>query len=142
MCANRMSLITGLSFPGGGQKFDQLRRNRLPLETQTDHLRNRFPGILGSRIWTLRCWTILEWQTIRLRRCQTSQVTLIEQPECPCELIFGDTGFSDMETLVPDDSGVANHLLLEIPDLAGDFNRTNGMPLLGSGELISGDTKF
>ena len=84
--ANRMLLMTKLSFPGGGWELgvDQLHWNRLSLETQTNHLRNRFPGILGSRIWTPRCQTIPKWQIIRSQRCQTLQVTLIELPERPC----------------------------------------------------------
>ena len=47
-----------------------------------------------------------------------------------------------MDTPVPDNSGVANHSPSEMSDLTGDFIRTTGTPLLGSGKSISGDTKF
>ena len=41
-----------------------------------------------------------------------------------------------------DASGVAHQLPSDMSDLAGDFIRTTGTLLLGSGELFSGDTEF
>ena len=43
---------------------------------------------------------------------------------------------------MPDVSGVANQSPSEMSDLVGDFNKKTGTPLSGSGESISGDTKF
>ena len=43
-----------------------------------------------------------------------------------------------MDAPVLDASGIAHQLPSEMPDLAGDFNRTTGMPLLGSSDWISG----
>ena len=43
---------------------------------------------------------------------------------------------------MPNVFGVVSQLPYEMPDLTGDFNRATGMPLSGSGESISRDTKF
>ena len=43
---------------------------------------------------------------------------------------------------MPDASGVASQSPSEMPDLVGDFAKKTGTPLSGSGELVSGDTKF
>ena len=58
------------------------------------------------------------------------------------ELISGDTKFLDIDDPVLDASGVAHQSPSEMPDLAGDFNRTSGTPLLVSGEFISGNTEL
>ena len=41
---------------------------------------------------------------------------------------FGDVRFSDIDALVPDDSGVTNQSLSEMPDLVCDFDNKPARP--------------
>ena len=99
-----------------------------------------------SWIWKLRCRTIPEWQNIRPRKCQTSQVIdfirMTGMPLLGSGNSISGIQISRIRTPVLDASGVAHQSPSEMPDLAGDFNRTTGTPLLGSGELNSGDTEL
>ena len=58
------------------------------------------------------------------------------------EPITGIIQLSDMDTPMPDNSGVGNQSPSEMPDLVGDFDRKTGTPLSGSGEPITGDIRF
>ena len=79
--------------------------------------------------------------TDRPRGCWTSEVTLIRKPERSCRgpvnrsLGIFSSRIWIMDALMPNASGVANQSPSEMPYLAGDFNKTTGMPLSGSGDL-------
>ena len=60
----------------------------------------------------------------------------------PLEPISGDIQFSDIDTPMPDNSGVADQSSSGMSDLGCEFNKMTGTPLSGFGESISGDTKF